>query len=73
MTSYCVDLTPVYSITVGSCETTFKDCFENHKRSFNHVKHKSDTEFWEIKKCNGTPKIAWKIIRKNMPFLQYKQ
>ena len=34
---------------------------------FNHVKHKNDTElskeFREIKKCNGTPKITWKIIR----------
>ena len=38
-----------------------------HKKSFNHVKHKNDTElskeFWEIKKRNGTPKITWKIIR----------
>ena len=52
---------------LGSCETTFKDRFGNHKKSFNHLKHKNDTElskeFWEIKKHNGTPKIAWKIIR----------
>ena len=52
---------------LGSCETTFKDRFGNHKMSFNHVKHKNDTElskeFWEIKKRNGTPKITWKIIR----------
>ena len=47
---------------LGSCET-FKDRFENHKKSFNHVKHKNDTElskqFWEIK----LSKITWKIIR----------
>ena len=52
---------------LGSCETTFKDRFGNHKKSFNHLKHKNDTdlskEFWEIKKRNGTPKITWKIIR----------
>ena len=52
---------------LGSCETTFKDRFGNHKKSFNHVKHKNDTElskeFWEIKKRSGTPKITWKIIR----------
>ena len=52
---------------LGSFETTFKDRFGNHKKSFNHVKHKNDTElseeFWEIKECNGTPKITWKIIR----------
>ena len=52
---------------LGSCETTSKDRFENHKKSFNHVKHKNDTElskkFREINKCNGTPIITWKIIR----------
>ena len=29
---------------LGSCETTFKDRFGNHKKSFNHLKHKNDTE-----------------------------
>ena len=29
---------------LGSCETTFKDNFDNHKKSFNHAKHKNDTE-----------------------------
>ena len=52
---------------LGSCETTCKVRFENHKKSFNHAKNKNDTnlskEFWEIKKCSGTPKIRWKIIR----------
>ena len=52
---------------LGSCETTFKDCFGNHKMLFIHVKHKNDMElskgFWEIKKRNGTPKITWKVIR----------
>ena len=46
---------------LGSCETTFKDHFGNHKKSFNHVKYKNDTELskevWEIKKSIGTPKI----------------
>ena len=52
---------------LGSCETTFKDRFGNHKKSLNHLKHKNDTElskeFSEIKKDNGTPKTTWKIIR----------
>ena len=52
---------------LGSCEITFKDRFGNCKKSFNHVKHKNDTElskdFWEIKKWSGTPKMTWKIIR----------
>ena len=49
----------------GSCETTFKDCLRNHKKSFNHLKHKNDTELptelWEIRKRNGIPKISWKL------------
>ena len=52
---------------LGSCETTFKYHFGNHQKSFNHIKHKNDTElskeFWEIKKRSGTPKITRKIIR----------
>ena len=52
---------------LGSCETSFTDNFGNHKKSFNYVKHKNDTElskeFWEIKMRNGTPNIKWKIIR----------
>ena len=52
---------------LGSCETTFKDRFGNHEKSFGYLKHKYDTKlskkFWEIKKRNGTPKIIWKIIR----------
>ena len=35
---------------LGSCETTFIDNFDNHKKLFNQVKHKNDTglpkEFW---------------------------
>ena len=53
--------------TTLKCETTFKDHFGNHKKSFNHLKGKNDTElskeFWEIKKRSGTPKITWKITR----------
>ena len=29
---------------LDSCETTFKDRFGSHKKSFNHAKHKNDTE-----------------------------
>ena len=52
---------------LGSFEATFKDRLRNHKKSFNHVKRKNDTElskeFWEIKKLIGTPKVTWKIMR----------
>ena len=47
--------------------TTFKQCFWNHKKLSNQIKHINDMElskeFWEIKKCNGIPKIIWKIIK----------
>ena len=29
---------------LGSCKTTFKDRFKNHKKSFNHVKRENDTK-----------------------------
>ena len=57
---------------LGSCETTFKDRFWNHKKSFNNVKQKNDTklskESWEIKNRNGTLKITCKIIRICRPY-----
>ena len=53
--------------TNKTCETTFKDHFGNHKKSFNHINLKNDMElskeFCEIKKRNGTPNITWAIIR----------
>ena len=57
---------------LGSRETTFKDRFGNHKKFFNHVKHKNDTELskesWEIKNRIGTPKITWRISRTCRPY-----
>ena len=61
---------------LGSCETTFKDRFENHK-SFNHVKHKNDTDR-TIKRILGNQKAQWNTKNymenyQNMLFLQSKQ
>ena len=40
-------------IYYGKSETKFKTRFPNHKKSFNHKKHKNDTqlsnEIWNIK------------------------
>ena len=62
---------------LGSCETTFKNRFGNHKKSFNHLKHTNGTElskeFWGIKKRSGTPKITWKIIRICRPYNSYRK
>ena len=55
------------NVTLVHVKQHLKDCFRNHKKSFNLAKHKNDSEiskeFWEIKMRNGTPKIAWEIIR----------
>ena len=44
----------------GSCETTFKKRFSNHKKSFNLNEYKNETELsneiWRIKKCGSSPK-----------------
>ena len=51
---------------LSSSETAIKEPLRNHK-SFSCIKHKIDTElskeFWEIKHCNGTPKIIQKVLR----------
>ena len=50
---------------LGSCETTFKYRFGNHKKSFNHLKHKNDTElskeFWESKSAMEHQKLHGKL------------
>ena len=67
---YCFITGQNQKCSVDSCETTSKDRFENHKKSFKHLKHKNNREaskeIWEIKKGNATPKTIWKTIR--MPF-----
>ena len=30
---------------LGSCDITFEDRFGNHKKSFNHIKHKYDKNY----------------------------
>ena len=61
---------------LGSCETTFKDRFRNHKKSFNHAKHKNDTEL--SKRILRNQKAQWNTKNgmedyQNMSFLQSKQ
>ena len=41
---------------LGSCGTTFKDHFGNHKKLFNHVKHKNDRT---IRRILGNQKAQW--------------
>ena len=45
----------------GSCETTFKKRFSNHKKSFNLKEYKNETELsneiWWIKNSGRHPKV----------------
>ena len=53
-------------IYYGISETKFKPRYSNHKKSFNHEKHKNDTqisnEFCKIKASKGEPVLVWKIL-----------
>ena len=56
----------------GICDTTFKLRYANHKKTFNYLKYKTDTELanelWEIKLLNGTPTIKWNILCKSRSY-----
>ena len=60
---------PNYSDKVykGISEPSFKERYGNHKKSFNHLKYKSDTclstEIWKIKNLGGIPNITWRPIK----------
>ena len=49
----------------GSCETSFKKHYSNHKKSFNVPLYKHDTklstEYWNLKTKELNPRISWKI------------
>ena len=56
----------------GSCETTFKKRFSNHKKSFNLNEYKNETklsnEIWRIKKSVYHPKVKREIVKKCVPY-----
>ena len=71
---------PTYKETVyfGLSETAFKVRFSNHKKSFNIVNYKNDTELskevWRIKESGDTPVITWEVVRRCLPYnLQSKR
>ena len=47
-------------------ETKFETRFSKHKKSFNHEKHKNDTqlsnELWNIKASKEEPVLVWKLL-----------
>ena len=53
---------------IGSCSTTFKLRFANHKQSFIKTEKKNDTELanyiWNLKNSGKNYNISWKILTK---------
>ena len=59
-------------IYYGISETKFKTRYSNHKKSFNHEKHKNDTrlsnEFRKFKASKEEPVLVWKILGQYQPY-----
>ena len=55
---------------IGSCSTTFKDRYANHKQSFTKENKKHSTRLstymWDEK--HREPKIEWSIFKKSQPY-----
>ena len=55
--------TKIYS---GVSETAFKLKYANHKKTFNNIKHQTNTElsneYWNIISANKTLNISWEIL-----------
>ena len=60
------------NVYFGSCDTTFKKLFSNHKKSFNLNEYKTETELsneiWRIKSSSHHPKVKWEIVKKCVPY-----
>ena len=59
-------------IYYGISETKFKTRYSNHEKSFNHEKHKNDTqlsnELWKIKVSKEEPVLVWEILGQSQPY-----
>ena len=58
---------PDWSLFYGTSEGTFKQCYGNHKKSFNHEKHRTDTELlkesWRLKELKAQPQVQFYILK----------
>ena len=82
----CLETSVIYQATVtetssmktetyvGLTADPFKNRYNNHTKSFNHIQYKTDTELsnhiWMLKNKNIEYKIKWKIIDRGKPFNQ---
>ena len=58
-------------IYYGTSEGTFKQRYGNHKKSFNHEKHRTDTElskeYWRLKELKAQPQVQFSILKRCPP------
>ena len=56
-----------YKFYYGLTETTFKERYNNHTKSFRHFRYETETELskyiWKLTQENKIPTIKWKIIQ----------
>ena len=54
-------------IYIGLTETTFKECYRNHVKSFKNKKYSKDTELskyiWSLKDKKKTPTLKWSVMK----------
>ena len=52
----------------GTSEGTFKQRYENHKKSLNHEKHRTDKElskvYWRLKELKAKPRVQFYILKR---------
>ena len=55
----------------GTSDGTFKQHYGNHKKSFNHEKHRTDTELskecWRPKELKAQPQVQFYILKRYRP------
>ena len=58
-------------IYYGTSEGTLKQRYGNHKKSFNHEKHRTDTElskeYWRLKELKAQPQVQFYILKRCPP------
>ena len=71
ITKQCLTSTASKVSAYGTSEGTFKQRYGNHRKSFNHEKHRTDTklskEHWRLKKLKANPQVQFHILNRCRP------
>ena len=65
---------PKIKIYYDVCETAFKLRYANHRKTFNNIKYRIDTElsneYWNIISANKTSNISWEFLETHKSYNQ---